>query len=171
MNPKEEKKMSKEYQVKSLVELNTVDDYVLNTEVETYTSKGKETLKKGEAVKFLSIVGSSGLILFRDKKGNVDTCHFSLLNNLYESLVGKIVKVPGGITLSTHDGNFFFDNGLFLVESVYMDKTKNIGIEEKFCFIRYISDCNDSTGSKVDMSKLNTTAVTGTIPAYLVEKF
>ncbi len=163
--------MNNEFEVKSIAELNTIDDYVLNKDVETYTSKGKEVIKRGESVKFLSIVGTSGYILFSDTKGNVDTCHFSLLNNLYESLVGKKVKVPGGITLSTHDGNFFFDNGLFLVEAVYMDKTKNIGIEEKFCFIRYISECNDSTGSKVDMSKLNTTAVTGTIPAYLVEKF
>lgn len=163
--------MNKEYEVKSIAELNTIDNYVLNKDVETYTSKGKDVIKKGESVKFLSVVGSSGYILFCDKKGNVDTCHFSLLNNLYESLVGKTVKIPGGITLSTHDGNFFFDNGIFLVEAVYMGKTKNIGIEEKFCFIRYVCEDNDSAGSKLNVKMLNTTAVTGIIAAYLVEKF
>lgn len=163
--------MNNEFEVKSIAELNTIDDYVLNKDVETYTSKGKEVIKRGESVKFLSIVGTSGYILFSDTKGNVDTCHFSLLNNLYESLVGKKVKVPGGITLSTHDGNFFFDNGIFLVEAVYMGKTKNLGIEEKFCFIRYICEDNNSAESKLNMDMLNTTAVTGTISAYLVEKF
>lgn len=162
--------MKNDFEVKCIEELNTIDDYALNKDVEIYTSKGKEVIKSGEIVKFLSIVRTSGYILFRDRKGNIDTCHFSLLNHLQESLLGKKVKIPGGITLSTHDGDFFFNNGIFLVEAVYMSKTKNLGIEEKFCFIRYICEDNNGAESKLNMHMLNTTVVTGTIASYLVEK-
>ena len=167
--------MPKEYRVNSILELNTIDDYVLNTDVETYTSSGKFSIKKGSSVKFLSVIGSAGMILFKNKDGYVETCHFSLLSGVYETLVGKIVKIPSGITLSTHDGNFFFDNGMYVVEAVYMDKSKNLGMEEKMCFVRYIGDDHRTTEERssnvFDVSKLtSSSAVTGVVSAYLVEK-
>lgn len=144
--------------VSNIAQLNIKDLYVLNTDVETYSSNGKVLIPSGSVVNFLSITNDASLVIIRSGMGLIEQIPFVFLSEYKESVIGKVVRIPKGIDLFTSDGVFTFEkDSNFVVEAVFYTNYSKQRPEEKTCFIRYLNNEGKQT------------AVTGTISFYEIE--
>jgi len=144
--------------VSNIAQLNIKDLYVLNTDVETYSSNGKVLIPSGSIVNFLSLTNDASLVIIRSGMGLIEQIPFKLLSEYNESVIGKVVRIPKGIDLFTSDGVFAFEKEChFIVEAVFYTNYGKHRPEEKTCFIRYVNNEGKQT------------AVTGTISFYEIE--
>lgn len=135
------------FALRSLLDLNTSDDYILNVDVETYSNKGKITLPAGTFVRFMSVVDLEGKVLVKDRVNNFEIVHYEQLSGMYDSVVGKTVSMGKGVCLKTQDGSFFFDKqSKYLVESVFDGYySGERGVQEKLCLLRLLDEKGNKT--------------------------
>lgn len=152
------KKSNDLFTVKSIAQLNIKDLYVLNTEIETYNYNGKVTIPVGSVVNFLSLTNDPSLIIIRSSAGLIEKIPFVFLSEYNDCFIGKIISLPKGIDLCTHDGVFSFESeSKFKVEAIFYTNHGQYRPEEKTCFIRYVSDKGEET------------TVTGIVPFYAIK--
>lgn len=144
--------------VTSVAQLNTKEIYILNHDIETYNYNGKVTLPAGSKVSFLSLTSEESFVIVRSTGGLIEKVHISFLSDCSNSLLGKIVCIPEGLSICTHDGVFRFEpDSKYEVQAVFYTNHGQYRPEEKTYFIRYIND------------KGELTAATGTVPHHMVE--
>lgn len=144
--------------VTSVAQLNTKEVYILNHDIETYNYNGKVTIPAGSNVNFLSLTSEDSFVIVRTTGGLIEKVHISFLNDYSNCLLGKIVCIPEGLNICTHDGVFQFEpESKYEVQAVFYTNHGQYRPEEKTYFIRYINDNGELT------------AATGTVPHHMVE--